>query len=101
MLTILEWIYGTVQFAVVFLSIFAGILALSIYQYTKNKSSVASWNYMIVMLLFFMIVELLGGLSTFGVYRTPHLTHTFAALCLGFLIAALTTQINITRGWMQ
>ena len=101
MLTITEWIYGTTQFAVVILSFVAGVLALSIYKYTKNKAAVSSWNYMIVVLLLFMVVEFLGGLSTFGVYRTPHLTHTFAAVALGFLITALNRQLNITRGWVQ
>ena len=98
MLTTMDWVYGTVQFAVVILSIIAGILAISLYSKTRNKASLSPWNAMIVVLVLFAVIEIFGGLATFGVYRTPYLTHVIASVCLSFLIVALLRKINVTKG---
>jgi len=101
MLTIMDWIYGTVQFAVVILSVIAGLIAISMYRLTKNRSDTASWNPLLAALVLFAVVEILGGLATFGVYRTPHLTHVITSVVLGFLIVALLRKINFTKGWVE
>jgi len=101
MLTVMDWVYGTVQFAVVILSVVAGLIALSMYRHTKARADLKPWNLMIVVLVLFAVIEVFGGLATFGVYRTPHLTHVMASVTLLFLIAALNRKINITRGWLD
>lgn len=100
-LTLMDWVYGTTQFAVVILSIIAGLIALSMYKLTRGRADLKPWNSMILVLVLFAVVEVLGGLSTFGVYRTPHLTHTVASFCNAFLIVALLRKINITKGWIE
>jgi len=101
MLTIMDWVYGTVQFAVVILSVIAGLIAISMYRLTKGRSDLAPWNPLLVSLVLFAVVEILGGLATFGVYRTPHLTHILTSVVLAFLIAALLRKINVTKGWVE
>jgi len=100
-LTLMEWVYGTVQFAVVILSVIAGLIAISMYKLTKGKAELKPWNSMIVVLVLFAVVEVLGGLATFGVYRTPYLTHLMASLVLVFFIQALLRKISITKGWID
>ncbi len=101
MLTVIDWIYGTTQLAAVFLSIIAGLIAISMYRHTRKHPELAPWNYLIVVLVLFAVIEVLGGLAVFGVYRTPHLTHVTASVTLGFLIAALVRKIQVTKGWLE
>ena len=56
---------------------------------------------MIIALLLFAVEEVVGALKTFGIYETPHLTHVLPFFILLFVIAAVLTQINITRGWIE
>ena len=100
-LTLMQWVYGTVQFAVVILSVIAGLIAISMYKLTRGKAELKPWNSMIIVLVLFAVVEVLGGLATFGVYRTPHLTHVTASLLLVFFIQALLRKISITKGWID
>lgn len=100
-LTFYDWVYGITQLSVVFLSIVAGFLAISLFKVSRSTKSLSAWKYLIVTLVLFAIEEVLGILASFGVYKTPFLTHIIPSFILGFLIIALVKQININRGWIK
>lgn len=99
--TTYDWIYGIAQFSAAFLSIIAGIIAITMFRSAKQQKNLNSWTYMIIALILFAIEEVIGALKTFGIYETPHLTHVIPFFILLFVIAAVITQINITRGWIE
>lgn len=98
MLTVYDWVYGIATLTVVFLSIIAGFLSLTMFKSTAHRKYLAAWRYLLVALFLFAVEELVGTLKVFGVWSTPWLTHVIPSFILVFLIAALLTQINITRG---
>lgn len=100
-LTTYDWIYGIAQFSAAFLSIIAGIIAISMFRAAKRQKNLRSWRYMIIALVLFAIEEIIGALKTFGIYETPHLTHVIPFFILLFVIAAVVVQINITKGWLE
>ena len=67
----------------------------------REQKNLHSWRYLIIALILFAIEEVVGALKTFGIYETPHLTHVLPFFILLFVIAAVLTQINITRGWIE
>jgi hypothetical protein len=98
MLTVYDWVYGITTLTVVFLSIIAGLLAVTMFKSTAHRKYLAAWRYLIVALVLFAVVEFVGTIKIFGIWSTPWLTHVIPSFILVFLIVALTTQINITRG---
>ena len=100
-LTTYDWVYGIAQLAAAILSIFAGLIALQFFMQSTKRKNLAAWRYLAVALILFTIEELLGTLATFGVFSTEYLTHIVPTFILGFLIAALTTQININKGCLK
>ena len=99
-LTIYDWVYGSAQLGAVFLSIIAGIVALSMFRHAHRLAYLRAWKLLIIALVLFAVEEILGALKTFGVYSTPHLTHIVPAFIMAFLIGSLIVQINVNRGWM-
>lgn len=97
MLTAYDWAYGTSTIAVVFLSIVAGILALSLFRAAFMEKHLKAWRFLIFTLVFFAVEEVLGALKIFGIYSTPHLTHVVPGFILAFLIAALVNQIWVNK----
>ena len=95
-LTSYDWMYGVVQIAVVFLSLIAGGIALTLFK-TTRRPVLRAWKYLIPALVLFFLEEVLGALRTFGVYSTPHLTYVIPGVILGFLIAALIVQIEVCK----
>ena len=93
-----NWIYGTVVIAVVFLSVVAGILALSLFKAAFKNPEMRAWRFLIFTLVFFALVEVVGALKIFRIYVTPHLTHIIPGFILATLIAALVNQIYINKG---
>ena len=100
-LTPIDWFYGIAQLAAAFLSIIAGMIALSLFNVSKRNKHLKAWRYLIIALVLFAVEEVLGGLKTFGVYSTPHLTHIVPSFILIFLIAALIKQVSINKGWLE
>ena len=100
-LTAYDWAYGISQFAAVFLSIIAGVIAISMFSTAHKERLLHAWRFMIVALVLFTVEEILGALKTFGVYSTPHLTHIVPSFILAFVIIALVSQININRGCLH
>jgi len=98
MLTIYDWIYGIATLTVFFLSIIAGYISISMFGSTEKRKYLAAWKYLLVSLILFALEELVGTIKIFGIWSTPWLTHVIPSFILIFLIAALNTQINITRG---
>jgi len=90
-----------VQFSVAFLSVIAGIIAISMFQAAREQKNLRSWKYMIIALVLFAVEEVIGALKTFGIYSTPYLTHVIPFFILLLVIAAVITQINITKGWLE
>lgn len=101
MLTTYDWLLGTAELAAVFLSIIAGILALTLFRQAKAQKILRAWRWLILALVLFAIEEIIGAIKSFGIFVTPYLTHIIPFFILLFLIAALITQINITKGWME
>lgn len=97
-LTTYEWFYGTATIAVVFLSIVAGMLALSLFRAAFKKKELKAWRFIIFTLILFAAVEIFGALKIFGIFSTTYLTHVTVSVVLATFIAALVNQIYINRG---
>ena len=97
-LTTYDWAYGTATVAVVFLSIAAGILALSLFKAAFKHKELKAWRFLIITLVLFAVEETVGALKIFGIYSTPHLTHVIPSFIMASLIAALIVQIYANRG---
>lgn len=100
-LTLYDWAYGIAQLAAAFLSVIAGLIALTIFYKSFKVKILRAWRYLIPALVLFAVVEVVGALKTFGVYSTPYLTHLITGLILVFLIAAIVVQTNIKMGWIK
>ncbi|MBW3002513.1 hypothetical protein KY338_05135 [Candidatus Woesearchaeota archaeon] len=101
MFTTYEWIYGITQFSAGFLSVVAGIIALSLFRTARQNKIMRSWRFLIIGLVLFAVEEVIGALKTFGIYSTPHLTHVIPFFILLFVIAGVLAQIKITKGWLE
>ena len=99
MLTVYDWVYGSGQIASVLLSIFAGVLAMTMLKQARKRKQLRAWPYLLWALVFFALVEFVGALKTFGIWSTPWLTHIIPGFILAFLIAALVIQIQVTKGY--
>ncbi len=97
-LTLYEWIYGISQISVLLLSGVAGVIALSLFSSAKNK--LYPWRYLLFSLVMFAVVIALGVFRTFGVYDAGPWTHILVGVILASLIAALITQIEVSKGWL-
>jgi len=94
---LLNFVEGIFKIANLFLSLIAGILAISLFTLsTKQKQNkLIPWKVLIVALIFFVIQEILGALRAFKIYESPYLTHVVPTVILGLLIVALILQINM------
>lgn len=100
MLTPYDWVYGIAILTAVMLSIFAGFLAVSLFDSTK-KSHLTAWRPLIIALVLFAFEEIFGALKVFGVWKSLWLTHVIPSFILLFLIIALIRQINVAKGWTE
>lgn len=92
-----DYITGVFEIAAVFLSIVAGLVAVTLFKHSKKKYLLA-WRPLIIALILFAFEEIFAALKSFGIYSTPYLTHIIPSFILGFLIWALVKQISISRG---
>jgi len=93
----LYFLEGLLKIANLVLSIVAAIIAISLIKASTEKRYLKPWLSLIIALFFFMIQEILGALRAFDIFETPYLTHIVPTFILGFLIFALTYQINIKK----
>jgi len=93
----LYFLEGLLKIANLVLSIIAAIIALSLIKASSKKHYLKPWLALIPALFFFMIQEILGALRAFDIFSTSYLTHIVPTFILGFMIFALTFQINIKK----
>jgi predicted membrane-bound dolichyl-phosphate-mannose-protein mannosyltransferase len=88
------YLEGILKIANLFLSVIAGIIAISLFKYSREDNNLKSWYILIVVLILFAVQEILGALRAFQIYSTPHLTHVNPSIMLGLLIWALALQVK-------
>ena len=88
------YLEGILKIANIFLSVVAGIVAISLFKYSSKDKNLRSWHILIVVLILFAVQEILGALRAFQIYSTPHLTHVNPSIMLGLLIWALALQVK-------
>jgi len=91
----MQYVEGLLKIANLFLSLVAGILALSLFKISKRKDILKAWRVLIFALVLFAVQEILGALRAFKIFESPFLTHIVPSVILGFLILALVFQINL------
>ncbi len=91
-----DYLSGVFQIANVFLSIVAGLIALTLFHLSKKKDLLA-WRPLIIVLVLFALEEIVGALRSFDIWSTTYLTHVIPSVLLAFLIWALVRQIGISR----
>ena len=88
---------GMLQIANVFLSIVAGVIALSLLKKFHEHSALRPWKYLTIVLCLFAVEEILGALRSFAIWETAWLTHVVPSLMMLFLIIALILEIIYAR----
>ena len=96
-----DFIYGIAQFAAAFLSVVAGLIALSMFQISHKQKLLRAWKFLIIALVLFAVQEVIGALDAFGLYNYVWETHVLVSILLVFFMAALITQISINKGWAE
>ena len=93
----LNFVEGIFKIANLFLSLIAGVLAISLFTLSSKKKhkKLIPWKVLIIALIFFVIQEVLGALRAFRIFESPYLTHVVPTVILGLLILALILQINL------
>ncbi len=96
-----DYISGVLQICVLFLSIIAGIIAVSLFKVSGKGKELESWRYLIVVLVLFALEMIVGALRSFDIFSTPYLTHIIPSFILVILIAALLKEIEYLRYWYK
>lgn len=89
------YIEGILKIANLFLSVVAGLIAISLFRASTKKTYLKPWYLLIIVLVLFAVQEVLGALRAFQIYETSYLTHLIPTFILGLLIWTLVLQINI------
>lgn len=89
------YLEGILKIANLFLSLVAGLIAISLIKSSTKKNYLKPWYILITVLVLFAFQQVLGALRAFEVYSTPYLTHIVPTLMLGLLIWKLILQINL------
>ncbi len=92
----MQYLEGLIKIANVFLAIVAGTIAISILHVAHNKKSMRPWKFLIGALVLFSVQQILGALRAFQIFTSPFLTHIVPTAILGFLIAAIIQQIQLS-----
>ena len=100
-LGIYDYVYGIAQLAAGFLAIVAGFIAVSLFSAARKKSNLAAWRWLLLALVIFTVVEVIGGLTTFGFDIASYWTHVLTSVILALLIIALVVQIHLNKGWKE
>ena len=89
-----EYLEGILKIGNLFLSLVAGIIAVSMIKVSHRKKDLRPWILLIISLVFFAVQEVLGALRAFNIYESPFLTHINPTIILVLLIIALSLQIS-------
>lgn len=95
----ISYIDGVLQIAVVFLSMVAGIVAISLFKVSHKQEHLKPWKPLIFALVLFAIEEILGALAAFNIYKSSYLTHIIPSAILLILIYSLFLQIMEAKKW--
>ena len=89
---------GVLQLTVVFLSIAAGFIAISLLRISHKYKELEAWKTLIWALVLFAIVEVVGVLDAFNIARQVNwLRHIIPSFIMALLIVTLVRQIRITE----
>jgi hypothetical protein len=92
-----EYLAGVLAIAAFFLSLVAGVIAISMFRVAHSHARLRPWKYLLIVLFLFMIQEVLGVLKFFKLFETPYLTHIIPTAMLLILIYAISIEILIAR----
>jgi len=93
----LNYLEGLLKIANVFLSMIAGIIAISLFKVSHQRKHLRPWKILIVVLVLFATQEILGALRAFEIFSSPYLTHIIPTAILGLLIVTLLLQIGVHK----
>jgi multisubunit Na+/H+ antiporter MnhE subunit len=91
---LIGYLEGILKIANIFLSVVAGVIAVSLFQQFKKEKTPLAWRLLIVVLVLFAVQEILGALRAFEIFTTPHLTHINPTLMLALLIWTLVIMVT-------
>ena len=84
---------GILQISNVFLSIVAGLIALTLFKKFHQNMALRPWKWLTLVLCLFAVEEILGALRSFAIWSSPFMTHIVPSFMLLFLIIAITMEI--------
>lgn len=93
----MDYLEGLLKIANVFLSIIAGIIAITLFKASNQRKHLKPWKILIIVLVLFAIQEILGALRAFDIFESPYLTHIIPTAMLGLLIITLLFQIGVHK----
>lgn len=89
---------GVLQLTVVFLSIAAGLISIFLFKVSGKREILSAWKTLMIALVLFAIVEMIGVLDAFNIYREiSFMRHVVPSFILAFLIIAIVKQMQITK----
>ena len=84
---------GMLQIGNVFLSIVAGVIAITLFRKFHEHAALRPWKYLTAVLCLFAVEEILGALRSFGIFSSPFLTHVVPSIMMIVLIMAIVLEI--------
>ncbi|MBT3304151.1 hypothetical protein HN592_04700 [Candidatus Woesearchaeota archaeon] len=89
---------GVLQLTVVFLAIAAGLISLTLFRVSRKNPELVAWKSLMVVLVLFAIVEIVGVLDAFNIWREiNYMRHIIPSFVLIFMIIAIIQQIWVTK----
>ena len=89
---------GVLQLTVVFLSIAAGFISISMFKMSKQHEILAAWRTLMWVLIFFAFEEIIGILDAFNIYRQINwMRHVVPSFIMLLLMMAVIKQIQINK----
>lgn len=92
-----SFINGLLQLAGLFLSIAAGILAVSLFNISNKTKHLWSWRVLIIALIVFGIHKLFSALHSFNILKTSYLGQIFPFIIMSLVLWAVVFQIQIIK----
>lgn len=93
----MNYLEGLLKIVNVFLSVIAGVIAISLFKVSHQRKHLKPWKILIIVLVLFAIQEIFGALRAFEIYASPYLTHIIPTAMLGLLIITLLLQIGVHK----
>ncbi len=93
----MDYLEGLLKLVNVFLSIIAGVIAITLFKVSNQRKHLRPWKILIIVLVLFAIQEIFGALRAFDIFESPYLTHIIPTAMLGLLIITLLFQIGVHK----